>query len=217
MATLFPENVLGLHSNFHRIITPIMFLHTFVASFFPSFFVDNPKYASWMFPQGPILMDILQESGYLHLQATKPDSIGVALDGNPAGLAAYILEKFSTASNREFRGQKNGGLEETFTYDELIDNLMIYYISNCMTTAVRIYKENFNPETMKMSRVAVTVPVAAAFFKHEIYHQFPFILKEKFQNIVHVSYFEKGGHFAVIEVPDVLHQDVVDFVVKTIK
>lgn len=82
---------------------------------------------------------------------------------------------------------------------------------------MRIYKENFNPQTMMMSRVTTKVPIAAAFFKNEIYNQFPFLLKEKFLNIVQVSYFEKGGHFASIEVPEVLHQDIIDFVAKTIR
>lgn len=216
MATLFPENVIGFHSNFHRITTPLAIFKTFIASYFPSFFV-NPNYTSWMFPQGPQMIHLLQETGYFHIQSTKPDTVGIVLDGNPAGLAAYILEKFSTGANKENREKIDGGLDTTYSYDELIDNLMFYYISNCMTTAVRIYKENFLPQSMMMSRVATKVPVAAAYFKHEFYPQFPFILNEKFLKIIHVSYFEEGGHFAPLEVPVILHQDIVDFVVKTIK
>lgn len=170
-----------------------------------------------MFPQGPQLFDLIQESGYFHIQATKPDTVGLALDGNPAGLAAYILEKFSTATNKENREKFDGGLDSGYTKDELIDNLMFYYMGNCMTTAARIYKESFNPQNMMMSRVATNVPVAAAYFRHEVYPQFPFILKEKFTKIIQVSYFEKGGHFASIEVPEILHQDIVNFVAKTIK
>lgn len=170
-----------------------------------------------MFPQGPQLVDLLQESGYLHLQATKPDTIGIVLNGNPAGLAAYMLEKFSTATNKNFREQMDGGLDEVFTPEELIDNIMIYYISNCMTTSMRIYKENFNEQTMMMSRVVTKVPLGVAYFVNEFYHQFQFLLKEKFKNIIQVSYYEKGGHFTSLEVPEILYQDVVNFVAKTVE
>lgn len=170
-----------------------------------------------MFPQTPHLTGLLQESGYFHIQGTKPDTIGIALQNNPAGLAAYILEKFSTGTNKKYRNQNDGGLEEYFTYDELIDNLMIYYMSGCSTTAGRIYKEYLRSEnTVKMNRVAVKVPVGAAYFRHELYPQFPFLIQEKFKNIIHVEYFEEGGHFASIQVPEVLSKEIVTFVGKTL-
>lgn len=68
MATLFPENVVGLHSNFLKVITPVVIMKTFIASYFPQFFVDDPKYIRWIFPQKPKLIDLLQETGYLHIQ-----------------------------------------------------------------------------------------------------------------------------------------------------
>jgi juvenile hormone epoxide hydrolase len=168
-----------------------------------------------MFPQGPQLSSLLRESGYFHIQATKPDTIGVALQNNPVGLAAYILEKFSTGSNKAHLQEKDGGLDKTYSMDVIIDNLMVYYISGCMTTAVRIYKENLNPQTMGMSRVATNVPIGAAFFRHEFYPQFPFLLEEKFKNIIHVAYFDVGGHFASIEQPELLYKDIATFVFKS--
>lgn len=193
------------------------YVRTIIAAYLPWYFVDDRKLIKWMFPQGPQLLNLLQESGYFHLQATKPDTVGIALEHNPAGLAAYILEKFSTGTNKDYREQMDGGFDADFTREELIDNIMFYYMSGCMTTAVRIYKENLNPQSMKiMSRVAVTVPTGAAYFKHEFYPQFPFLLKDRFKNIIHVSYFDEGGHFASMQVPELLYQDIVNFVAKTL-
>lgn len=217
MSSLFPENVIGFHSNFHKISTPMTYVRTIIASYLPWYFIEDRKLIKWMFPQTPQLGHLIQESGYFHLQGTKPDTIGIAIENNPVGLAAYILEKFSTATNIEYRDQMDGGLEKSFTLDELIDNLMFYYMSSCFTTAVRIYKENINPQSMQiMSRVAINVPVGAAYFRNEFYPQFPFLLKERFKNIIHVAYFEEGGHFASVEVPELLYQDVVNFVAKTL-
>ncbi|MEE6523201.1 hypothetical protein FKM82_021967 [Ascaphus truei] len=56
---------------------------------------------------------ILLESGYLHIQATKPDTVGCALNDSPVGLAAYILEKFSTWTDNKFRDIQDGGLERS--------------------------------------------------------------------------------------------------------
>ncbi|XP_011706708.1 PREDICTED: juvenile hormone epoxide hydrolase 2-like, partial [Wasmannia auropunctata] len=74
----------------------------------------------------------LAETGYYHIQATKPDTVGVGLNDSPAGLASYIIEKFSTGTNASYKYREDGGFLEKYTYDELIDNLMIYWVSNSM-------------------------------------------------------------------------------------
>lgn len=60
---------------------------------------------------------------------------------SPVALAAYILEKFSTWTNPEYRFRPDGGLLEKYTLDELLDNIMIYWITNSMTTSARLYAE----------------------------------------------------------------------------
>jgi len=69
---------------------------------------------------------------------------GAAIADSPAGLAAYILEKFSTWTNNENKFRSDGGLLEKFTLDELLDNIMLYWITNSITTSVRLYAENLN-------------------------------------------------------------------------
>lgn len=68
--------------------------------------------------------------------------LGFALLNSPAGLAAYILEKFSTWTNDKFRLLEDGGLTNKFTMDELLTNVMVYYSSGSIVSSQRYYKEN---------------------------------------------------------------------------
>lgn len=197
--------------------TPMANIKTFIASFYPSMFMDE-KYVSWVFPFWPKFLTLLQESGYMHIQSTKPDTIGAALIENPVGLAAYIIEKFSTWTNIEYRNLPDGGLEKYFTMDAILDNIMIYYLTNSITTSQRIYKEVFANEfaDSTFNRVPIIVPTACANFKYELMHQMEWVVKEKFTNLIQFNYFEDGGHFAAMQLPKVLHEDYIDFVRKTL-
>jgi juvenile hormone epoxide hydrolase len=197
--------------------TPMANIKTFIASFYPSYFV-NEKYVDWMYPFYPKFVDLLQESGYMHIQATKPDTIGVALNQNPIGLAAYIMEKFSTWTNLSYRTLSDGGLEKYFSLDAILDNVMIYYLTNSITTSQRIYKEVFGDEMVNypLDRVIVESPTGCARFRHELITQDDWIVKEKFVNIVHSTWHQDGGHFAAMQLPKILYEDYVDFVRKTL-
>ncbi|GBP32300.1 Juvenile hormone epoxide hydrolase [Eumeta japonica] len=109
MATLFPEDILGHHTNLPFVQHKCTLLKTLVGSVFPSWVVEE-KYAERMYPLSKFFSFLLEESGYLHLQATKPDTVGVALTDSPAGLAAYILEKFSTMTLFDYKHLPDGGL-----------------------------------------------------------------------------------------------------------
>jgi juvenile hormone epoxide hydrolase len=77
LSALYPENVLGYHTNYIGIRTPLSMIKTAIASFFPSYFIEDSKYIKWMYPFGREFMFLMQETGYFHLQATKPDTIGI--------------------------------------------------------------------------------------------------------------------------------------------
>ena len=75
--------------------------------------------------------------------ATKPDTIGFGVNDSPAGLASYIIEKFSTASGCPPNASE-GCLEKHFSKDEIITDIMIYWITGSMPSAMRLYKEFVN-------------------------------------------------------------------------
>lgn len=218
IATLFPENVLGYHSNFCSSLSTKALIKGVVADMFPSLFA--PKgYEDFFFPLSEKLKYIMEEMGYMHLQATKPDTIGSVLQDNPIGLAAYILEKFSTWTNASYRHLPDGGLKKRYKLDALLDNVMIYYLTNSITTSQRIYKEFTSPDqrALQLDRVPTNVPTGCARFKNDLYHMLDFQLKDKYTNLIHSTYYKEGGHFAAMEVPTILYHDFINFVQKVEK
>ena len=69
--------------------------------------------------------------------------LDTALSSSPLGLASYIMEKFSTWTNKVSKGASDGDLEKRFARDDLLTNIMIYWITNSITSSQRFYKENF--------------------------------------------------------------------------
>uniref|UniRef100_A0A8D8F6D7 Epoxide hydrolase n=1 Tax=Culex pipiens TaxID=7175 RepID=A0A8D8F6D7_CULPI len=215
MATYFQDNVLGVHLNMCGANGFSAMLKTTVASFYPSAFVDE-KYVDFYYPATQKFTQIIGEVGYMLIQATKPDTIGTALVGNPVGLAAYILEKFSTWTNPAYRALPDGGLEKYFTLDALLDNIMIYYLTDSITTSQRIYYEAFSQREMAIAvdRIPTKVPAACAKFRYELLHTIDWALKDHFTNLLQSNHFEDGGHFAAMQLPNVLYKDFVKFVEK---
>lgn len=70
--------------------------------------------------------------------------LGVALRDSPVGLAAYILEKFSTWTNKTYKYLPDGGIEKKFGLTDLLDNVMIYWVTDSITTSMRLYSETFS-------------------------------------------------------------------------
>ncbi|XP_052865137.1 juvenile hormone epoxide hydrolase 2-like isoform X1 [Anopheles cruzii] len=215
MATLFQTDVLGVHLNMCSVQTSLSYPKTFIAGLKPNWFVDE-QYIDYYFPFGSKFLGILEETGYLHIQATKPDTIGTALLGNPIGLAAYILEKFSTWTNPAYRNLPDGGLEKYFTLDSLLDNVMIYYLTDSITTSQRIYAEAFTKAEFgrQLDRIPTVVPAACAKFRYELLQQVDWVLKDHFTNLVQSNHFDDGGHFAAMQLPNVLYKDFVQFITK---
>ncbi|GJQ78773.1 Jheh2 [Trypoxylus dichotomus] len=217
IATLFPEHVLGLHTNMPVAFAPRSFLKILLGSLWPPFIVDEEN-EDKMYPLMNVYSNLLYESGYFHIQATKPDTVGVGINDSPAGLAAYILEKFSTGTNRTYREREDAGLLEKYTYDELLDNLMYYWLPQSFTTASRIYAEAFSKRQLSLGLnkipISMEVPCAVAIFPNEIAYYPDWILRDKYANLVHRSNFNEGGHFAALEVPQTLSEDIFKAVAK---
>ncbi|XP_030760517.1 juvenile hormone epoxide hydrolase 1-like [Sitophilus oryzae] len=213
IAILFADHVIAIHKNLCFVNSPISNLKLFIGSFFPSLIAEGYEIEA-NYPLSKTFSFILLETGYMHLQSTKPDTVGVALRDSPAGLAAYIIEKFTTWTNPEWKDLDDGGLTRKFTLDKLLDNVMIYWVTRSITTSMRLYSENFNKarHALGIDRIPITIPSGCSRFKNEIAYLPKSILKERYKNLVHVSDHEDGGHFAAFELPDVLAKDVYDFV-----
>lgn len=210
MAAMFPERVKGLHSNMCVAQMRLMnYIKLFVGSYFPTLVVESNE-VDRVYPMSRSFSFLLEETGYFHLQATKPDTVGVALRESPIGLATYILEKFSTWTNPEWRKLSNGGLQNKYEMVDLLDNVMIYWVTGSITSSMRLYSETFSTKqfSLGLDYVAVNVPTVCARFRYELSYQPKFVLKQKYKKLVAISDFDDGGHFAAFEKPQELADDV---------
>ncbi|XP_039956705.1 juvenile hormone epoxide hydrolase 1 [Bactrocera tryoni] len=217
ISTLFPENVLGFHSNMCVLNTPLATIKSYIASWMPERFIPARFFYNHHFPLKDKYKFLIVESGYFHIQATKPDTIGIALEASPIALAAYILEKFQLATGAG-RNQEFNAMDRAYKLDAILDNLMIYYLTGTVTTAGRFYAENLasDSQALRLDRVPTTVPMGCARFQFDLPPAIDWALKDKFPNLVHSTYFNQGGHFAALELPGMLYINFQEFVKKAI-
>ena len=140
------------------------------------------------------------EAGYSHIQGTKPQTLGYALNDSPAGQAAWIVEKFRTWCDC------NGNPETIFTKDQLLTNIMLYWVTQTATSAARIYYESRHISPPRQVG-RVEVPTAGAIFPHEVLFT-PRKWAEAAYNLKRWTEMPRGGHFAAMEQPELFVEDV---------
>jgi len=141
------------------------------------------------------------EGGYNHEHSTKPQTLGYALNDSPLGLAAWIVEKFHRWS--DCAGDPN----RLFGRDELLTNVMIYWMGANITASMRLYYES-RERPLRLSRDSrVSAPTAVALFPKEIPLP-PRPLAERGYNIRRWTEMPRGGHFAAMEQPELLADDI---------
>ncbi|XP_066535520.1 epoxide hydrolase 1 isoform X2 [Hoplias malabaricus] len=219
MAQIKPECVRGLHLNMINAKaggtqTVVSLL---VGRYLPFLVGFTREDVRRMYPyMQKNVYELLRESGYMHIQATKPDTAGCALNDSPVGLAAYILEKFSTWTDFKNRDLEDGGLERKFSLDDLLTHIMIYWTTGSIVPSMRFYKENLGKDYHKrMDTVTgISVPTGLAAFPHELLHCPRVWARSRFRDVRSYTYMPRGGHFAAFEEPALLAQDLLQFVEK---
>ena len=137
--------------------------------------------------------------GYQEIQGTRPQSLGYALQDSPAGLAAWIVEKFQEWSH--------GDIEVAFTFDRLLDNITAYWVTGTATSSLRIYWEMRQARREAVPIDKIEVPTAIAMFPGEISYPPRAWIQAAF-NVVRWSNPVRGGHFAAMEAPEEFCEDV---------
>jgi microsomal epoxide hydrolase len=146
-----------------------------------------------------------QESGYQRIQGSKPQTLGFGLTDSPAGLAAWIIEKFHGWSDCD------GRPENAISRDRLLTNISLYWATRTITASTRLYYEVFrNPARLEFFTSKVKVPTGVARFPKEIM-RFPRSWVDQRYNVTHWSEQPRGGHFAAMEQPQLFVEDVRKF------
>jgi microsomal epoxide hydrolase len=144
------------------------------------------------------------DSGYAKIQGTKPQTLGYGLNDSPAGLLAWIVEKFRTWSDC------GGDVERSFTRDELLTNVMLYWVTATAHSSARLYYETQKSGRFGAPGERIEIPTGCAIFPKEIARP-PRRWAERQYHVVHWSEQPQGGHFAALEEPELLVDDVRKF------
>jgi pimeloyl-ACP methyl ester carboxylesterase len=146
----------------------------------------------------------MKQSAYAMVQATKPQSLAYSLNDSPAGLAAWIMDRFYFWSNDP------NHIENSFSKDELITNMMIYWVTQTISSSIRNYWADTRSPSLG-SKDFVSIPVGLGLFPKDIGGIPPRELAERVLNVQHWKEMPSGGHFTAWEEPQYMASDLVEF------
>lgn len=138
-------------------------------------------------------------SGYAEIQRTKPQTLGYALADSPVGQMAWIVEKFQGWSDVQADNP-----EASFSRDRLLDNVMLYWLTNSAASSARFYWESFaNPNIDP-----IHIPSGCSIFPHEIMAPSRRWAETRFKNLSYWGEAKEGGHFAAMEQPEIFVDEI---------
>ncbi|WP_018902651.1 epoxide hydrolase [Rhizobium sp. 2MFCol3.1] len=181
-----PEGLVAAHVNW-----PLVF---------PEKFPDDPT------PEEKAAMDAAMkfandQFGYFKEQATRPQTIGYALEDSPVGQATWIYEKFQAWTDNK------GEPEDALTADEMLDDIALYWFTGTAASSARIYWENTrNGGGFDAGRIEL--PMAATIFPKEIYRAPKAWAEAHWPNLFYWNEVDKGGHFAAFEQPALFSEEM---------
>ena len=152
--------------------------------------------------------DQIMQNGYRTQQATKPQTLSYAMMDSPVGVAAWILEKMNGWSDTE-----GDDIESVYTKDQLLTNIMVYVTTRTFNTASWIYfgRREEGGRILSPEGKRVEVPTGCAVFPKEMLNWPPRSYADRIYNITQWTEMPRGGHFAAMEQPDLLIEDIRKF------
>ena len=152
--------------------------------------------------------DQLMENGYRILQATKPQTLSYAMMDSPVGIASWIIEKMYGWSDI-----KDNKIESVYSKDILLSNIMIYLVTKTFNTASWIYygRREEGGRYLPKDFHRIEIPTACALFPKEYLEWPPKSYVDRVYNVQQWTKMPKGGHFAALEQPDLLIDDIREF------
>ncbi|HEY7552750.1 MAG TPA: epoxide hydrolase [Hyphomicrobiaceae bacterium] len=191
MGLRYPDRVSGVHLNLLAVRRdPAM--------------LSNPT------PEGKVYLEQLQhflkeETGYQWIQGTRPQTLAYALTDSPAGLLAWIVEKFRAWTDN------TGSPEDAVSRDEMLANIALYWFTGAIGSSFWPYYARMHGPWPIAEGQTVGVPVGYAQFPREILRPPRSLAAKTYTDIRRWSVMPKGGHFAALEQPEALAREVVEF------
>jgi pimeloyl-ACP methyl ester carboxylesterase len=190
LGKLRPAGLLGVHVNF------------------PEFTFDPPLTGGEPTPEEEFALDQIQAfsdwgSGYHKEQSTRPQTVSYGLADSPVGQAAWIYEKFGEWMDSDYHPEK------TLTRDEMLDNIMLYWLTNSAASSARIYWEH---NVAKTPLTELDLPVGVSIFPREVIRVPKIWAERAYHDLVYFNdQIPAGGHFAAFEQPEMFTEELRKF------
>ncbi len=141
-------------------------------------------------------------SGYSKQQSTYPQTLGYGLADSPIGQMAWVVEKFFMWTDCEQDGVKHP--ENVLSKDELLDNVMFYWLNNAGASSARLYWESFDTPNLE----PINLPVGCSIFPREIFRCSRRWAEKRFSQLIYFEELDRGGHFAALEQPELFVEEI---------
>jgi epoxide hydrolase len=139
-----------------------------------------------------------KDNGYAIIQATRPQTLGYALTDSPVGQMAWIVEKFQGWTDCA------GHPENSFSKDQLLDNVMLYWLTASAASSARLYWQSFLHQGFE----PIHIPAGCSLFPKELFRPSRRWAETRFRNISYWNELDKGGHFAAMEEPELFIAEI---------
>jgi len=198
LALQLPEGLLGIHVNMPGTVPSDILRHLLNFDPAPRQLSDRERIA-----YDRLLHFYRDGFGYAAMMNQSPQTIGYALADSPVGMAAYYYDKFAEWTD------SGGEPEKVLTYDEMLDAIMLYWVTNTGTSSSRSYWEGAQAGGGPFNAFDIpNLPVAVTVFPAEIYRAPRSWGEQAFGNLIYWNEVDKGGHFAAWEQPQLFTEEV---------
>lgn len=140
-----------------------------------------------------------KNGAYGTMMATRPQTVGYGLTDSPAGLAAWMYDKFNQWT------YSGGDAERSLTKDEMLDDITLYWLTNSAISSAQLYWEN---NANNFNAVDISIPAAVTVFPGEIYRAPKSWAEKSYHNLIYFNEVDKGGHFAAWEEPELFASEL---------
>ncbi len=140
-----------------------------------------------------------KNTGYAAMMVTRPQTVGYGLSDSPAGLAAWMYDKFAQWT------YSGGEPERSLTKDEMLDDITLYWLTNSASSSAQLYWEN---NANNFNAVDISIPAAVTVFPGEIYRAPKSWAQHSYHKLIYFNEVDKGGHFAAWEQPELFTAEI---------
>src|SRR5882757_4690154 len=189
MARQAPPGLLGIHVNMPATVPPDI----------AKVLNDGDPAPAGLSPDEKAAFDSLngfytRKSGYSAMMVTRPQTVGYGLSDSPAGLAAWMYDKFADWTD------SGGDPERVLSKDDMLDDITLYWLTNTAVSSAQLYWEN---NANNFNAVDINIPAAITVFPGEIYRAPKSWADRAYHKLIYFNVVNKGGHFAAWEQPDI--------------